>query len=419
MWLDEDPACTPLPLVLGEAPYDYATIESAPWYDPDRDQESRDFYGMYVLSVRGLEDSTLQADVVERTGDGAVIGAQRNASRSVRIRVWLSAANALGIQYGFTWLKSMLSPDACGMHGSSCGKSDFAFFADCPPERMPTETDAQYALRVDHVRRYLHDVACTGAPFIIEDRISTDGESRGRLIEFTLTSELAWVFGATRPITIPPTVPLIVQDIASNLAPYPSAELAGASLIVARNLSPNPSLETNVTGWSHTNAAVSGAAPGAMLTGGRNNDVAAVGAWSYRARILGDAGATPVANAVRDVTILAPAVALAGYTDARPSVNLWAAALVLAGAGGSAIQSVRVDAIFTGGGAPIVGGSITTTDPADFPGRAYDIPSIDIPAGYTTMQVSVTFRVRWSSSATPANNSDVRLYADANAVTIP
>lgn len=131
-WL-KDPKCDSLAGVVGQD--DYASVQNAPWYDDDIPDLSSRFLGLYGVELAGLSDSTREASVTERTGDGAVVTGYRHGSREVRVRAWMTANGKDALEYGMTWLRNVLEPNACGMHGGSCGASDSAFFVDCPPAR--------------------------------------------------------------------------------------------------------------------------------------------------------------------------------------------------------------------------------------------------------------------------------------------
>lgn len=137
-WL-ADPDCDTLAQAVGHSPYDRASIADAPWYDPDDADTSARFLGAYGVDLLNLSDSTRQADVTQRSGDGAIVSGYRHGSREVRVRTWLTAIGMDAMELGMTWLRNVLDPDACGQHGGSCGQADAAFFVDCPPGRRDVE----------------------------------------------------------------------------------------------------------------------------------------------------------------------------------------------------------------------------------------------------------------------------------------
>lgn len=401
--------------------YSYLEISDAPWYDPDIPDRSSRFLGVQILSADNISDSTASAPVTQRVTRGARIGRTREASRTTRFTAVLAAEGMDALEYGYAWLQSTLMPGACGAHGTACGVADLGFFLDCPPVRLGTETEAEYQLRVDEYRLYQHAAARTSGPFTTGELRSRNGIHFGRTIEFAITAEQPGNFMPTRQIAIPPIVPRVIADIAYNLVETPSAEISQGSVLVSTNYSQNPSLETNATDWAAAVAGVSGSAPAGYFTSGRvTGELAAVGTSSFRGRILGN-GST-AASGVADITETHVVDLATADATSRPSFTIWAAAVSLGGATGAALTSITVRAQWLTAanaavGSPVVIG--TSTTPADIAGKAWPLSKNDIPATATKVRLEVILRASWSSSATPASNSDIRLYTDAAAVTVP
>lgn len=291
-----------------------------------------------------------------------------------------------------------------------------------PPTWVPDYEDPEGAWQatVDDLVRSLHNVTCISGP-LIEQKLHSRS-LWGYIVEFTLAAGTPWLFGLTKPVVIPPSLPVIVQDVPFNLMPYPSAELSSGTVVVARNLSPNPSVEVNANSWQAWFSVVSGTSPAAFLTSGRSTELAAGGSTaSFRQRLLGNNGATAVTNA-ESIIAATEIVPLGAYpAGTRFSFSMWGAVLVVAGASGSTIVNLggRVE---WRNASDVAVGSVdlgTTTDPAEFGGRVFSAKSQAPPAGATQVHIYILATVRWSSSATAANNSDIRLYADTVAVTIP
>lgn len=133
-WL-EDPECSTIQDAVQRGAYDRADIAEAPWYDPDDPDVTGRFLGLYGIDILGLSDSTREAAVVQRNGDGAVVTGYRHGPREVRVRGWMTGVGMDAVEAGMTWLRNVLEPNACGVHGGSCGTADAAFFVDCPPPR--------------------------------------------------------------------------------------------------------------------------------------------------------------------------------------------------------------------------------------------------------------------------------------------
>lgn len=130
------PSCDGLAAALGDSEYTYGEIRSAPWYDPDIDDISTRFLGVYAVSIEGLNDSTKTASMTEGIADGGRLGRSRRTSRSVRVRAVLSARGQDALEYGKSWLDSVLDGRACSdSAGLACGVGDVQFFSTCPPER--------------------------------------------------------------------------------------------------------------------------------------------------------------------------------------------------------------------------------------------------------------------------------------------
>jgi hypothetical protein len=313
-----------------------------------------------------------------------------------------------------------LEPNACGVHGGDCGASDLQFFVDCPPNRALDETDEEYSTRIDTYRRYLHTVTCISGPLVQREIRSSDKQTEAYIVEFTMLAAVPFVFGVTREIELQPSIPTVLQDIPFNLVTHPSAELGSGTIIAATNYSTNPSLETNATGWTATTEVVSGSNPSAFFTSGRvTGELAADGTASMRGRILGNNGTTSVTNA-RSYIWLEQQVTLTGLPNAtRMSFNAWGAVAILAGASGTTLNGVQVTAVWRTGTTTLSTVTVGTGTTGDYGGKAYTIKSQSKPNAADNVLVRLRFDVTWSSSSNGANNSDVRAYADALAVTVP
>lgn len=417
-WLKGDVCGTQNAALFEAAPYTYDAIETAPWYDPDMPQ-SADFYGFFAYSITEAMDSTRIVSRTERVGNGTVNGRTRKSGKTMRVKGLLMGRGRLAIEYGQAWLSAAVDPGACGQHGTECGLTDLQWFADCPPDRgnimipPPPEspddppswrpqTDEEYQATVDGYVRYMHDVSTLSGPIILNTLQA--GDFYAYEVEMVFGAERPWVFGKARDIELPPTTPLVIQDIPYNLFPAPSAELAAGTVVTARNLSPNPSVETNATGW--TTVADGTAILGANVAGARSTALASVGAASYRALFTApSAAAAPVGawfGAQQEVPITDPLE--------RHSINIWAALVPLAGASaptGIDIQAywrsaanvtLRTDSL---GVIPTAGGFISVSSILPPPGAA-----------------SVIVRSR-GLLASWANGATVQLFTDALAVTVP
>lgn len=400
-WL-KGPRCTTLQDALGDADYNAANLPNAPWFDGSLPDVSGRFFGVFALSVTGLNDSTRSASVMESIDDGATIGRTRKGARSVRVRAMLLARGRDALDYGVSWLNSALDPDACGQHGTGCGTTDLEYLTDCPPARAEGESDEVYAARVNPYRRFLHNVSVTSGP--LERELMNKGEFWGQIFEWTYTAGRPWVYSITRAVDLPITPTIVIQDTPYNLVPYPSAELAGGDVDAAYNFSTNPSVETDATGWT---SGVAGGITAAMVTSGRvTGELSAVGASSFRVVFTATgAGASGTFYAQQEVALGArPA-------DSRVSVNFWAAQLLMSG------TPVRADTRFQVVWRATSGGAALRTDElgtVDINGGAISAKSIVPPAGAAFAAVrAIVDLTSWPAGTV------VRLYADALAVTVP
>lgn len=400
-WL-KGPRCDTLRDALGDSAYTAANTPDAPWYDLSMPDLTSRFFGVFALSVSGLNDSTRSAPVIESIDDGAVIGRTRKGSRQVRIRAILLAQGRDALDYGIAWLNAALDPDSCGQHGMGCGTTDLEFFTDCPPPRILAESDESYFARVEPYRRFLHNVSATSGPY--ERDLYNVGGFWGQVMEWTLTAGRPWVYSATRPVDLPVTPTVVIQDTPYNLVPYPSAELSGgAALDVAVNYSTNPSLETNATGWT---AVADGAGiTSGMLTSGRvTGELAAVGVASFRT-VFTATGASPGGGGwfgcQQEVAI--PSAGL------RYSLNLWSAEVI---ASGVPVQGDLEFVAYWRAGGVTLRTDVLGTVPVN--GGALSVKSIAPPATATSVIIRAIARVTsW------ANGNVIRLYTDALAVTVP
>lgn len=277
-------------------------------------------------------------------------------------------------------------------------------------------TDAEYAPLVDEVRRYLHNVVAVSGPLITATH-EVNG-FHAYEVEVVFVAERPWVYSVTRPVDLPRTASTVIEDIAHNLTPYPSAERAGEEVLTALNLSTNPSAEVNLTGWSaDAPVAVSGSSPTPYVAAlDRSGEKFAAGIWSARRRLLGTA---TVASGRATMNVGQQVALGARPAGTRYSVNIWGA-LTNQGGSGTVLRALRGSVVWRGSS----GGAALRTDPlgevttpaAIAEGQPFIAKSILPPAGATHASVYVQGEFDWASGPSP---SDVRLYADALALTIP
>lgn len=132
--------CDDLAEALDEGVYESPMVDDAPWFDPN-DMATNRFYGLYPLSIEGIEDSTRVAPVLESIVDGGSVGAVRFGTRSIRVHGILIAGDEEAMVAGTTWLRNALDPAPCTAHGGSCGGAQLCYYSSCPTiERCFTAT---------------------------------------------------------------------------------------------------------------------------------------------------------------------------------------------------------------------------------------------------------------------------------------
>lgn len=260
------------------------------------------------------------------------------------------------------------------------------------------QTDAEYKATVDGYVRYMHDVAAISGP-IITNTLQA-GDFYAYEVELVFGAERPWVYGISRDVDLPPTVPLVIQDIPYNLVPAPSAELASGDVVTARNLSPNPSVETNATDWT---TYVASPITAAMISAARSTALAAVGAASYRVLFTASAAGTGGAFGAQQTVPITDALE-------RHSINLWAALIPLAGA--SVLGTLQIVAYWQNAASTTLRTDQLGT--VDVGGGVATAKSILPPAGAT----KVVIRAIGNMTSYPSG-ATVQLFADALAVTVP
>lgn len=425
-WFEEKLLCDNLFLAVegvdNDGPYEAGLLnEQAPWHSDTSGfgvpSPSLEFLGAYALSASSLSDSTRQVGITEGILDGGVLGRSRRAVPTFRFRVMLTAVTEAGLEYGTAWLSKALEEQTCSTHGPSCGSTDLTFFAACPPAMAVEGGMTAYEDAVNSITRMYHDVKCIEGPIVVQEMRRPEKNAYGRIVEFTLAAGVPYMFGVpSLSGEIPQVGQVIVLDAPFNYVTHPSAEIAGSSLTVATNYSLNPSVETDDTGWARSNTTISGTSPAAFLTSGRvTGELQAVGTSSYRVRLLGDstvASGRSTFDARQEVDLTAKPA------GARISFSIWAALLTLSGASVTTLHSLQAHVQWRNAGGTSVGNvpleSVTAPDEMD--GHIFSARSLVPPATAVKALVYVRADVTWASGAT---NSDVRLYADAIAVTVP
>lgn len=130
-----------LPLILGDGSYHSPLVDNAPWTDPNA-RESYDFYGLYPLSITGIEDSSRTSTVTESIRDGGYTGRIRLATKSVVFSGILIGEDDAACMYGFRWLKQALTHGPCDDDATGCFGDDLCYL-DSEPAVNPDNMEYQ------------------------------------------------------------------------------------------------------------------------------------------------------------------------------------------------------------------------------------------------------------------------------------
>lgn len=269
-------------------------------------------------------------------------------------------------------------------------------------ERSRIETpwdDPRYLEQVQRAERWMHRTKAVSGPYLVEEM-----ESRGvnaYIVEFVLESERSGIYGSMRRLPSQVMTPTVVDDIPVNLIPYPSVEISGGTVEVARNYALNPSAETDVSGWSQV-ADGTGITTGVVVS--RSTAIASVGVASVRTQYTAPSA---VANPASWMGCQQE-VAIPDATR-RYSINGWSTAQVQSGT--ATLGLIQITAYWRAAGSTLRTDVIGTMPAA---GGALSLANILPPPGATS--VIVRFQVFIPSFASGAV---VNLYTDALAVTNP
>lgn len=89
---------------LGDPPYE--DITTAPWYDGS--DASREFYGVWVMSIDGGDAIPIAVDVTDALCSGGVAGRHRDTYSTLSISALIWACTNRGARYGLRWLNCQL-----------------------------------------------------------------------------------------------------------------------------------------------------------------------------------------------------------------------------------------------------------------------------------------------------------------------
>ncbi|QGZ16724.1 minor tail protein [Microbacterium phage Dewdrop] len=215
--------CFGLAPAIGDSTYDYSNIINAPWYDSTVDEISRRFFGVFATEIEGVEDSTRTAKFTEGIDDGGVIGRARRATREVKVKALLLGRGQDAVEYGQSWLSSVLDPDACGQLSVDCGTAEMSVFSTCPPERREVEGYSEW---VEQERNLLTGPSfeAAGSQLTLRTNLNANPSLESSVLYWATTvaaaSLTATAQGAQVDVTAGPTsVPLIFQGSDLTVAP--------------------------------------------------------------------------------------------------------------------------------------------------------------------------------------------------------
>lgn len=407
-WLQAHPAIVGtnngegLRQALGGPAYDIERINEAPWFDYDIPESAR-FYGAFPLDFQNISSSTRTATLTEGILDGGTVSGRRRAIREPRFRAFLTAHGGDALAYGLEWLDASLSANRCGVHGVSCGVTDITYYSSEPHEIGIYDDPDEHAAAIQSLVRQLHGVSTVSGPLVLSEY--RRGDIYGAEVEFTLAAEQPYIYTLPQQMNLPPSLPSVVQDMPYNLETHPSAELdSGIEVVIARNLSTNPSVEVNADSWSASAAAVSGTDPTGYFTSGRTVDYAADGVASFRGVLTGTSGASGTALiSLRHEVMLTDVL-----PGERVSFRLWGAALKMTD---GTIQSLSAQIEWWNSEAQVDGTSMGST--TNYGGEVFSVRSLHVPAGADRARVVVGAVVDWTAT------SVFQVFADAVTVSIP
>lgn len=180
-----DCVCNGMHTALGHGAYSAPT--GAPWYRANTPETAK-FYGLYATSIEGIENSTRQAAVTELMQDGAVHALPRHASKEVRVRGVMFAADDEGMSAGMAYLRSILDDQPCGPDTVDCTGRNLQFFMSCPG----ASTTAEANQRVAKFARVMYRVEPLSGPTVLAELNPRLGKARE--VEFILSAGVPFIF---------------------------------------------------------------------------------------------------------------------------------------------------------------------------------------------------------------------------------
>lgn len=165
-------------------------VELAPWHNRLY-PESREFAGVWVTKVSGLDTTPISRKVTEMTGSGGVAGIHRDATRTISFEAVLIACTSAGLQYGLNWL-------ACQLNAATALEGATLDYLAAHPGRSAVDPNTLW--------RESHGVVLTKAL----DVADASGGGTGRDQQATLY-RVTWEMTAASPYSYRPATTLVVD----------------------------------------------------------------------------------------------------------------------------------------------------------------------------------------------------------------
>jgi hypothetical protein len=187
---------------LGES--DYWDITEAPWYDPGF-AASSEFAGLLVLSMAGINNSSLEGSSTEYITNGGRSAGERNSTLPIVASVVLVASTPRGLEFGTRWAKQRLRTSGGSYF---CRGANLRYFRHAP---MPGATTFPMAHR--------RDVSLTRSVSITRERITDCAAMRWATYTWTANDPFEYSEPVTAAVDLGNGLPLAVPNLNSNPLP--------------------------------------------------------------------------------------------------------------------------------------------------------------------------------------------------------
>jgi hypothetical protein len=158
--------CTDLGAMLGDPEYRLPALDTAappPWVDP-AEPDSYDFAGLLVTEIEGIESAPVSRPVVDRIGDGAVVGRRRYGPRTITVSGLLVGGSCCAIDYGMRWLTTALRGSLPCASTGGCAGDDLEYLTCCPQVCQDAPDFESASACAEPYWRTLREVSLVDAP---------------------------------------------------------------------------------------------------------------------------------------------------------------------------------------------------------------------------------------------------------------